>query len=199
MAIAAPAAAQPGEAGGESGAKRPDGMTVGFGFGWFLPTDVTVPNTVSVRLRLPSGLTFEPTTRFSYVGQTDEGPGGTQDKTTTTDISFGTLVRVPLRGRGPIDLSVIGAGFFDFNKNRFNPDIGTDTVNKTTGFSLGWGLAVDWWFKRHWSFSFTAINPALSYSKSSSEFGGGGESSSSTILIGAIWDPSLFMMMHLYY
>jgi hypothetical protein len=197
MAIAAPAAAQPGEKAGAT-AKRPAGTTLGFGFGWFLPTDVTVPNTVSVRLRLPNGLTFEPTTRFSYNGQTDENAAGTEDKTTSTDITLGTLVRVPLGWRGPIDLSVVGSGFFSLLKTDFDPAGGGGSVDKTTAFSLGWGVAIDWWFKRHWSFSFTAINPAFSYTRNATEFGGA-ETSSTSTLLGAIWDPSLFMMTHLYY
>lgn len=159
---------------------------------------MTVPNTVSVRLRLANGLTFEPTARFSYTGRTDENAAGTEDTTTTTSLSAGTLVRVPLGIRGPIDLSIAGSAFFDHDKVDVDPAGGGGTIDKTTSFVLGWGVAIDWWFKRNWSFSFTAVNPAFSYTTNSTQFAGS-ETSSTTTLFGVIWEPSLFMMMHLYY
>lgn len=76
-------------------APRPSGLAIGIGVGYTFPTSLQTPNVTSVRLRLASGLTIEPTVVFAATSI--HMPVGSN---TQGELTLGSLVRYPLRARG---------------------------------------------------------------------------------------------------
>lgn len=174
--------------------RRPDGMSIAIGAGWALPSgDLLAPNITSVRLRLGSGLTFEPLLTLSRSSHTDDD--GTDAITTSvTDLGLSVLARYPYRVSDRVDLSLcaeLGLEQTSTDREAMMPD--------TTELSIGlrWGLALDYWVKRHVAVSLTALNPFASLSKTSTD-NMGLETSSSSNQIGIIFDPQIYLTIHLY-
>lgn len=171
---------------------RPQGMSVGLGFGWALPADLDRLAQASVRLRLESGLTFEPIVRLETLGQSlADG----DVKNAQNQLTVGTNVRLPLLGRGKVDfVGQIGAGI---GINIDDPDGGD---NNTTNFqaAIDWGISAEYWWNHNWVLSLTGRNPFLSYVSQTIE-SPVDDSTTSTTSIGAVWQPQVEVAIHLFY
>lgn len=178
---------------GERAAMRPDGYSIGIGFGYTFPADLQAPNTTSVRFRLKSGLTFEPVAVLAANGQSSD-PG--DNSSSAFELTVGGLARWPVASRGRVDLVFLGGAAFQFATN--NPD---GSENDTTSFLVGlnWGLAVEYWFGRQFTMSLNALNPLAQISRTTTEQPFGDDQTNTTWSIGAVFDPSVMMMLHLYW
>ncbi len=192
LAIATPAtaAAEP------TSATRPDQFTIGIGAGWSLPADITNVDTLSVRFRFPCGLTLEPRLRATTSNTTID-VGGVDTKSSSSTVSLTSSVRWPLVRRGRADLILHGGAGFTYSKVDDWAD--HDTARNTT-FGLDWGLAIDYWLSSNWSLSVTATNPLLSLSRASQEQPPpDDDTETSTTSFGATFDPTVVVMLHLFY
>ena len=179
----------------ESGGYRPIDFTIGLGFGYALPADIDRPNAAAVRFRLASGLTFEPRVILETQQQTtDNSVDETTDALNT--IGLAAMVRYPLIQRGPFDFIVTGGAGLQFSMQ--DPD-GDDNNSGYTSLGLTWGIAIDYWLSQHWCFSLTAINPLATYTSTTQEVGPDTETSDSHVSVGAIFDPNVVALMHLFY
>lgn len=174
--------------------RRPEGMSVAIGAGWTFPSDdLLAPDVTSVRLRLRSGLTFEPLLHLSRASVTDDD-GTTALTTTVTDLSVSLLARYPYRINNRVDLALIGGlelAQVSTDREMMMPD------TSSTSLGLAWGFGLDYWIKPHWAASFTALNPFASLTKTTTDTGGI-EASTSANLIGIIFDPTVLFTIHLY-
>jgi len=173
---------------------RPTELSIGIGIGYQFPTSLETPNVTSVRFRLPAGLTFEPQVVLASTTQTVDTGMAVDNK--TTELGLGTAIRYPLMGHGKVDLELLGA--FNINNVKQNPP-GDDDETSTTTTSITYGLAVSSWITRHWQISLTAANPVLSFVKVRQEMGVANVLVQSQTTIGAIFDPTVQLMVHLYH
>lgn len=190
---APPAAEQPVDV--EAPARnRPEGMSVGIGAGYSFPAQVLEPNLASVRFRFASGLTVEPTVVLATSRSTTElGPAETE--TETSEGTFATNLRFPLAGRGKIDLVLLGGAGISYQKQ--SPD-GPDNDTTTTTLALSWGLGLDYWPKQSWCLSASATNPLFSFSRTRQEMVPQ-DQKSTTLSLGAIFDPAIYAMLHMFF
>lgn len=173
---------------------RPEGLAFGIGLGYQLPTSLETPNITSVRLRLASGLTFEPFVTLANQSQTtDTGLG--ESTTSRSDLGAGTLVRLPMIRHGKIELELLGSAGVRLTK--VNPE-GNDNNTSSTSFGVGWGIACSYWLTQHWNFTLSATNPLISLSSTSEEQPAGMDIDSSSRTIGLTFDPVVSAMIHLY-
>jgi len=184
----------------ESSGPRPDGMALGLGIGYRLPTSLETPNITSFRLRLASGFTLEPTFTVSNVSKSTESvvppplmSTDTTDKTTTFLVAM--LGRLPLISRGRADFE--GLGLIGFRNEKVNPE-GPYNNTTTTTFAVGYGIAVGYWFSPHWQLTFNVTNDLVAYSKARQQTAVDMSTESSTTEIGLIFQPQVFFMLHLY-
>ena len=189
VVVAAPAQTAP-----EPAAQRPTAFAIGLGLGYAIPSDLSTPNTTSARLRLPSGLTFEPQITLGHESQTQDN-GVDTTELSINSVELGLLVRLPIRSNGKVDLSLVGGA--GVSLTTINPD-GDDNNRKINSFGVSWGIALDYWLTQHWNLSFTASNPILLTRKTTDEQGPGVEISDSTTSFGTVFDPTLAVMIHLY-
>lgn len=173
---------------------RPEGMSVGIGVGYSIPAQLLEPNLASVRFRFPSGLTVEPTIVLATARSTVEvGPAETE--TESGEATFAANLRFPLAGRGKIDLVLIGGAGFTYNKQAPDgPD--NDTTNAT--IALAWGLGLDYWPKQSWCLSASATNPLLAITRTRQEMAGQ-DQKTTTLAFGAIFDPGVFVTLHMFF
>jgi hypothetical protein len=173
---------------------RPTGTTVALGVGYGLPTSLETPNRTSLRLRLASGLTFEPT--FAISNNTENrDSGATEETDKTTVFSIVALVRLPIVSKGKVDLDVLGT--LGFTTRKENPEDDYNTVT-TNSFGVGYGLGIGYWLSHHWQFSMSVTNPLVSYDQSKRQIGPGMTTKSSDTTLGLVFTPAVFMMIHLY-
>jgi len=172
---------------------RPNGFSVGIGMGYSFPTDLQMPNLTSVRVRLGSGLTFEPLATLGYSSSTVDV--GTEFSTSTTEVTLSALVRYPLKMFGRADFELVGGA--RFSTITVNPD-GDDNDTTTTTIALAYGVAVGYWVTHNWLISATALNPIVSYDKLT-EDEPGMTTVTSTTTIGVIFDPTVMGMVHLHF
>lgn len=174
---------------------RPEGLAIGIGFGYLLPTSVETPNSTSVRVRLAGGLTLEPQITLGN-SSVERETAGTDEKDSTTELTIAAGMRLPLVRHGKVELELLaGVGLTNVNDN---PD-GPDNNTKTTAVALGWGVGVTYWHTRHWCLSFSAGNPLASFTKATREQPAPiGETSTTSTAIGAIFDPTVAIMIHLF-
>lgn len=169
---------------------RPTELAFGIGLGYALPTSLQTPNTTSVRVRLASGLTFEP--QLAVATSTDDTA---TTSTQQTELTLGSLVRYPLRIHSKVDLEAVGNA--SVSNRVFDPS--GDSNNRTiTTLGLGYGVAIGYWFTAHWNLSLTASNPLLAFSRTRQETGAGVEMTTKTTTIGLVFDPQVALMIHLY-
>lgn len=139
----------------------------------------------SVRVRLPSGLSIEPTVAMSH---SDVDFGG--ERAAATTLSGGADVRFGVARRGPVQLlGVAGVGV-----STSSSDAG-DATSTWTSVQASWGLAIDYWVQRHLAVSVAAKNPLVTRSVA----GNDGMASLSQTTYGLYLDPSIAMMVHLFY
>ena len=175
--------------------RRPLGFTLGIGAGWTLPSaDILAVNTVGVRLRFPCGITLEPRLRASRADTTID-VGGIETETASTTVDVTGSARFPIVTRGKTDLLFLGGAAFSWSKH--NP-WGDDNSSRTTTVSLLWGLAIDYWISTRWALSFNATNPLVSLLRAH-EDRVGDDTDTSTNSYGAIFDPTVSVMVHLFY
>lgn len=174
---------------------RPAGLAIGIGAGYSLPTSIQTPNTTSARVRFASGLTLEPRVvvqNTSVKTETDI----TEDNTAQRELAIGSLVRIPMVQRKKFELLLLGAASVGIETT--DPD-GADNNTTSTSFGIGWGAAVDWWITEHWNVSFSATNPIFSFTKQTMEMPAPtGDTSTTTTKIGAVWDPTISVMIHIF-
>jgi len=166
-------------------------MSFGLGLNYVLGgTKLSEPDGASLRIRLDSGLTFEPFVRLATHGQSMMD-GDT--KNAQNEFIVGANARLPLKTNGKVDFVGQVGGGFDVNIN--DPD-GDDNNTTTTGIALDYGLSLEYWYSQHWCLSFTARNTFLRYqniSQQSSE-----TLTASTTDVGLIWDPGVELALHLF-
>lgn len=175
--------------------RRPSVMSIGIGAGYNFPTELKAPNIVSARLRLPSGLMFEPRLQLSTTGRT-QSAGGMESKDATTNLGFGTMVYVPLAKRGNVDLNALGA--VQLARNVDDPQGDNNNVTRFN-FGLGYGVGMVYWFRKHWTVSMLATNELVSYSSTETEMGNAAASEDSTISAGLVWNPQVSLLVHLHF
>jgi hypothetical protein len=173
---------------------RPEGFSVGIGFGYLLPNSLETPNVTSARFRFASGLTVEPVIRFQQASVEVDVGSSTKNKETTVEV--GSLVRYPLRARNRVDLVLLG-GLFVENVSTV-PDA-DDMDTTVTRFEARYGLAVEFWISSHWHISMNALNTIFTVEKTSEEMGPGSETVTTRTTFGAIYDPAISAMLHLYF
>lgn len=178
----------------EPSGDRPEGLAIGIGAGYGLPTSLQTPNRTSLRLRLASALQIEPLLTISNTSETMDTP---TMETTNKQTTFGlaALVRLPVVTRGKVDLELLGTAGFTTDRDNPEGDYNTRTTNS---FGIGYGVAVAYWISRHWNFSMSVTNPILSYDQTKQQTGPSMSTKTGDTTIGLIFVPSVFMMIHLY-
>jgi hypothetical protein len=189
--------------GHDMGELRPAGWSLGIGAGFLFPADITEPTVVSVRFRMPSGLTLEPLAilRFETTSdKVDTGPIEVEDDTTGFDFAVGTSLRYPFASRGRLDLIGIGQALLAFGLDSNNPDgpdnsIDTDNIN----VFLGYGIGLEYWLPwRNFSMSLDATNTILTLNRNTQD-DGAVEQSTTSFSFGAVFNPAVRLLFHLYF
>lgn len=173
----------------------PAELAFGIGFGYQFKADLQTPDIWSASVRLPSGLTFEPTVIVRNSSTTQQNQPASSMTTTTTELGLGTLVRLPVIKKGRTEFQVLGSAMLDTTKQ--HPDT-PDSDTKSTTVGLGWGVGIGFWITRHWQLTFDAMNPILSYNSTTMQTGPQTEDKRSTSDFGLIFDPTVTAMIHLY-
>jgi len=172
---------------------RPAGLAFGIGLGYVFPTSLQTPNTTSVRLRLPIGLTFEP--QLVFATTSTDVDNGTTVTNKQNQITLGSLARYPIKVHNKVDLEAIGSLAVSRRSTDPNGDNNTQTV---TTFALGYGVAIAYWLSPHWNLSLTASNPLFSYTRTRQETGVDLTTVNKSTTIGLVFDPQVALMIHLY-
>ena len=224
----APAEATPSAAGSPSVAStgnRPEQpWSIGIGAGWFFPGDILAPNTASVRIMIPQVVTIEPfvsvALRRDAGLQSFQSPvpdASTDDETVDNTITsgLGTDLRFPVLRRGDLDMQFIGQVSAVHTVGL--PDVaeGEEAQSNNTFVKGSYGLGIEWFFVKNIALSADALNPLVSWERSSSETkreltftdDTGAEQTgtavdraeNSALNVGAIFSPSVRLMFHLYF
>jgi hypothetical protein len=176
-------------------ADRPVGLTIGLGLGYGLPTSLETPNRTSARLRLASGLTFEPLLTIANSTSTSEPSTGTETEDKVTELGVAALVRLPLISKGRVDLEALATAGFSNVKTNPDGDFNTRTANT---FGIGWGVGIGYWLGPHWQLSMSVTNPLVQYTSTKQQMGSGISDKDSETTIGIIFVPQVVAMIHLY-
>lgn len=174
---------------------RPESYSVAVGLGWDFPADIQAPDVTSVRFRHPSGLTAEPMLELSKATSKVEDPLPPDTEVSSATMQFSLLGRLPIMHNGKVDLEL--AGGFGYGRTNVDPD-GPDNDTITTSFGISYGLAVCYWFSPHLQLSATGMNPIFSTSTESEENGPGMEITTTSSGFGLVFEPNVFVMLHLY-
>ncbi len=175
-------------------AYRPGALSVAIGLGYQLPTSLQTPNLTSVRVRLASGLTFEP--RLVLATSSQEVDTGASVENKASELGLGALARFPLVRNGRVDLEVLGG--LDVNRQTTKPDAPDMDLTVTT-FAASYGVAVAAWLTPHWQVSLSALNPLVTNTRRDEEQGPLTSTVTTTTTIGLIFDPTVVLMVHLYH
>lgn len=176
-------------------ATRPDGFAIGIGVGYRFPTSLQQPNTTSVRFRLASGLTFEPTLVLASSTQTVDV--GNSISSSNTEVGVGAIARFPLVSRRRADLELLGGISLD-RLNRDPSDQNTDDNTTTTAIGVSYGVAVGFWLSQHLQVSLSATNTLVTYAHVREEMGIDFVQVTNTTTFGLVFDPTVAAMIHLY-
>jgi hypothetical protein len=176
---------------------RPNGFAIGLGLGYGLPTSLETPNRTSARVRLGSGLTFEPLLSIANRTDSEETEPATMDtEDKSTEFGLAVLVRIPVITHNHVDLEALASA--GFTNSKVNPE-GDFNSTTTTTFGIGWGVGVGYWLSRHWQLSMSVTNPLVQYSKSKQQGGMAGVSQTeASTQLGLIFVPQVTAMIHLY-
>lgn len=175
---------------------RPEGLSFALGLGYGLPTSLETPNRTSARLRLASGLTFEPLFTIANTTQNTETAGGPESEDKTTEFGVAVLGRLPVITHGKVDFEALASIGFSNTKDNPEGDYNTRTTN---AFGIGWGFGIGYWMSRHWQLSMSVTNPLVQYSSTKQGTGVPNMSSkASQTTIGLIFEPQVVAMIHLY-
>lgn len=197
-----------GDSGGDSGvnapaAERPQVRSIGIGFGFDVPGDLTEPDILSVRFRLSPTWTVEPVAGLaigSVSQKFDTGGSTTENAVGSTSVAAGVTARKHVGARGKIDFQLLGSALLGYGSSEDNP-AGSDNnvVTSTLALTAGWGFGLECFFKPQWSVSFDAMNPAVVFNSVTTNPPGDGEGVETTLLVGAIFDPTVRVMTHVYW
>jgi hypothetical protein len=176
---------------GDSG--RPTELAIAIGVGYTFPTSLQTPNTTSVRLRLVSGLTFEP--QLVLATTSNDVDNGTSVTNNQSELTLGSLVRYPLKVRRKVDLELLGSAAI--SSNTVDPN-GDDNNRTITSANLGYGVGLAYWFSRHCNLSLSATNPLIAYVRTRQEMGAATTTVNKTTTFGLVFDPRVALMIHLY-
>jgi hypothetical protein len=175
---------------------RPEGFSIGLGLGYGLPTSLETPNRTSARLRLASGLTFEPLVTISNTSSTTEPAGGMETEDKLTEFGVAALIRLPVITHNHVDLEALASAGFSTTKDNPDGDYNTRTTNT---FGIGWGVGIGYWLSSHWQLSMSVTNPLVQYQSSKMGMGAPNmDTKSSETTIGVIFQPQVVAMIHLY-
>jgi hypothetical protein len=174
---------------------RPVGTSIGLGLGYGLPTSLETPNRTSARLRLPTGLTFEPLLTIANSTGTTEPSMGPESEDKITEFGVAVLGRLPLVSHGRVDLEALAS--VGFSNVKANPD-GDFNTRTTNTFGIGWGVGIGYWLGPHWQLSMSVTNPLVQYASAKQQMGAGISSKASETTIGVIFVPQVVAMIHLY-
>lgn len=173
---------------------RPNELSLAIGFGYALPTSLQTPNIASVRLRLPTGLTFEP--QLILASSSRDVDTGPSVKDEASEVGVGVLARLPIVKHGRVDLELLGS--LNVNQATTKPEASDMDVSTTT-LSAAYGFAVTAWVNRHLQVSLSALNPIITSVKRDEEMGAGTSTVTTDQTIGLIFDPGVTVMLHLYH
>ena len=198
-----PAAAEPDD---------PNQKKIGIGAGWvFGGADLLTPNTVSARFVLKNKMVIEPMVQASitqgfehqHVTIGDNRPHQAARDYFAT-VGFGVQVRKPVATRGPIQYLVIASPTVVWNDavdNPFGPD--NRIFTSQTIWGLGYGIGVEYFptkFEGHWSLSMDALNPLFAFTYTSTyDQSANFRTNTTNYFLGAVFDPAVRGMLHLYY
>jgi hypothetical protein len=172
---------------------RPAGLAFGIGFGYLLPTSLQTPNITSVRVRLASGLTFEPQLVFATTSDQVDGPGAMSSR--QTEIAIASVVHYPVRVHRKVDLELLGnAGL----STRLITPAGDNNDRTITTVDVGYGVGLGYWFTPHWQLSLSASNPLVTYARTRQEMSADSVTVSSSTTIGLVFTPEVTLMLHLF-
>ena len=175
---------------------RPAGLAIGLGIGFASPMALDMPNISTLRLRLASGLTFEPAIRISNTSSSMQPATGSDSTDKISSFGVAVLLRLPLVSHGKFDLE--GLGSLGFSTTKSNPD-GDYNATTNNNFDLGYGVAVSNWLSPHWNLSFSITNPLVDYRQTKVQPGVPNMTNkSSDTTLGIIFTPEVFMMIHMY-
>jgi len=183
----------------EAETDRPSDLSFAIGLGYERAAggtfDLQTPNIASVRLRLISGLTFEPTITLSNTSNTTDPGTGMTSTESISELGLGTNVRYPVIHHHHVDFEVVGSVGIDVTKD--SPP-GGNMDRTTTTLGLGWGIGIGYWLSRHWQLSATATNPLFEFTNTSTETSPTETMSTSTTSVGIVFAPAISFMIHLY-
>lgn len=175
---------------------RPQELSIGLGIGYALPTSLETPNRTSARLRLPTGLTFEPVVTLANQTESAEAPGLPETENKRTEVGVALLVRLPVITHGKVDLEVLASA--GFSNAKLNPEGEYNTIT-TNAFGIGWGVGIGYWLSRHWQLSMSVTNPLVTYAQAKQQIGPGMSTTESETTVGVIFVPQVSAMIHLYH
>jgi len=184
---AAPEMAKPSE--------RPTAFSLGIGAGYRFPVSLQMPNITSVRLRIPNGVTLEPTLVLATTSHTQDV--GTSRTGSSSEFGVGALVRVALVEHGRTDLELLGGLHLD----RLSTDPDTSNPNDVKTVStveLQYGVAVGTWITPHLQVSMSATNGLVTYVNTREEMGIDTVTVTKDSTFGLIFDPTVALMVHFY-
>jgi opacity protein-like surface antigen len=148
------------------------------------------PNVGSLRIRFPSGLSIEPSVAVARGGAEFSGGG---DASMTT-LSAGAALRFGVARRGPVQL--LGVAGVGVSRSSSEQGVGTST---STSAQVSWGIAIDYWLQQHLALSMSATNPLVSHTGVRDSYGGMEETIYAATTYGLQFDPTIAMMVHLFY
>jgi hypothetical protein len=172
---------------------RPEEFSFGIGVGYLFPASWRDPNLVSARFRLASGLMFEPRVELTNNSRKQE-VGAMSETNSVTDINAATVVHIPWKSRGNVDLNILGAVSIGYQVQ--DPPGEADKTTSTL-IGVGYGLGLNYWIRRHWTVSLTATNTLLQRLSSEQENPVTPAAKQTDFTIGAVWNPQVTMMVHL--
>ena len=172
---------------------RPTGLAIAIGFGYSFPTSLNTPNITSARLRLASGLTFEPL--LALATSSNEIDSGITVTNKQSELTVGSLVHVPIRAHRKVDFELLANAFVSSQTTDPNGDSNNLTV---TTFTLGYGFGLAYWVTPHWNLSLSATNPLVSYARTRQEMTGSAVDVNTITTYGLVFDPRVALMLHLY-
>lgn len=178
-----------------TGTTRPAGFSLGIGVGYSIggqaPATGGRPDRVSVRLRWDNGFELEPSFTLA-TAQVKLDHGSAVDEQVINRASLGAWARIPIRATRKVEFMVLGG--IELDRVAYRYDVAdTDVVD--SGFTLAWGLSIDYWLSGRWQLSLAAVNPLVATSQENQE----AADDTSGVAVGAYFDPTALAMVHLYY
>jgi hypothetical protein len=224
-APAASSSATPAEPTASTDNRPQQPWSFGVGAGWFFPGEILAPNTASVRVMIPQVVTIEPFVRLSLRRnegtssfETPEPNASVDDETLDHNVSLGlgANLRFPVLHRGNLDLQVLGGVSAEHVITSPDVEEGEEAEATNTFVDAVYGVGIEWFFVENIALSADALNPLVSWQRSTSEAKrdityfdpNTGEERNGTsvevlentsLSVGAVFRPTVRVMLHLYF